>query len=729
MGLRASPSTKMLMPVSFLMISGFVNLSSQVIYQKWSSNYLGDLYTAYLYLYFIFIIGMVIGGILSRYVYNKLFVLELVSGLWALMVGGLSSLSINSQWRFLAPVILVVPAVITGAFLPAYYKWLKSMEKLYVFTHVGACLGILLIEVLFFYYLKLHQLFYLIGSIQILFGFGLYYFFRQKELGLESFEFTWIRPRKSLVFIFVCSVINVVYVNWSLKNFIVFTEGWRINLSIHLSAVFFIYFIAGCFYSKIKRRLSFFILFLSLFTSIAVIYSTLSYPVTLLHQWGLTLWSYSILGFGFVSYLLIPLIFTSWIFMLVVDDLSIEYAPENAYLNVSLFSVFSQIVGGVILFFVIHYFWSFKLLVFFALCFLLSLLLVPGRRPYKILALILAVLFISGNVNDEERNKKIFKVSYPFLEGEYFVLKDIQMYTSFFSNVFLFHSTFNDRYISDGKSLENFTHYTVDGHFSHVMDHDTEIVVGMMGGLFKEEGKKYKQSFSVGIGSGQSIFGLSRISENLMAVDISDVAMKNLNKLKAYNRGVAELPHVKLVLNDAFYEVDQCKAQSIDLFFNTGTYIANFNASKLYSDEMIKKVKRCMTKDGIYQTYYDFDTVQTTEELLSFLSHLKKYFKHMTIIRHPYPIVFASDAPLELFKHSELRDQVKINPMIRTMPCFSMYADIDFKLREVSTLDNPILERIGLANMIKERFRKEGKVASKFAGIYPKEWKKTCWAP
>lgn len=134
-----------------------------------------------------------------------------------------------------------------------------------------------------------------------------------------------------------------------------------------------------------------------------------------------------------------------------------------------------------------------------------------------------------------------------------------------------------------------------------------------------------------------------------------------------------------------------------------------------------------MTKDGIYQTYFDFDTIQTTDELLSFLSHLKKHFRHISIIRKPYPIVFASDSPLKLFKNKELKKQVRSNPIMQTMPCFSVMEDVNFELKEVSTLDNPILERIGLSNMIKEKFRKERGDASRFSGIYPASWQKICW--
>jgi spermidine synthase len=85
--------------------------------------------------------------------------------------------------------------------------------------------------------------------------------------------------------------------------------------------------------------------------------------------------------------------------------------------------------------------------------------------------------------------------------------------------------------------------------------------------------------------------------DEVEAVEISGVILENLPRLQEHNFGIAETPNLTLVHDDAIHAV-QVAEGTYSLILNTVTSPLFFSSSKLYTVEILAKVRNKLAPGG-----------------------------------------------------------------------------------------------------------------------------------
>ncbi|WP_413561233.1 hypothetical protein [Bdellovibrio sp. HCB209] len=269
-------------------------------------------------------------------------------------------------------------------------------------------------------------------------------------------------------------------------------------------------------------------------------------------------------------------------------------------------------------------------------------------------------------------------------------------------------------------------HYIVDGHRSHNIERGTESLVGLIGRRYFPHAPK--KSMVIGVGTGQTSWGVTAISEKTDLVEISPTVLDNLKIFKSYNNDLVNDPRAKVNLVDGMTFLKECPANSYDLIVNTATYPGNFNAAKLYTKEFVALAKNCLTDNGVYETYFDGSTVTNRQELADFLAPIQEHFKYIDIINGNYPILMAynQERPLttggwETFlSDSDARfyEQGLKNKSAFNLECNQIYRKIPFyDGGRMNTLDQSILEAHSIRNIIKTNYLKTFYLFMDYSGL------------
>lgn len=701
--------------VLLALISGLINLSSQVVYQKVVSMVAGDLYTTFMAVTLTFIFGSAIGSYFGNRIRPYLAFIELGSGLFSLLVYFLLH---GPFYEYKIPTALVIaglflPALALGTHIPLYSYYLRRLRfgSVYFVYHFGAIFGLLGFEWYFVNAGSVKMSVLMVAVTQIVLGLVIGVFYKAGSFVIEDKKTAKIGfatfanlNRRSVLCVIAASIISFYIVLWALKTQTMLTDTYRLHATSISAAVFMWMALAGVL-GKISNRLSDGMLFLGMAFSCLFIQGSFPFlEKAIAAGYNGQLLNYFTVSFLMSAYLTIPVFISSLIFVKQTQLLQRKYPIDVASGTLNLYASFGNILGFGIAGAMAAFFWTKEyFLLVIALTLGISLILSAKEKGFKTIATIcvvfsLAAAFFSQN---EHKEHLFWNHLWKGLRGCE-VAKGIEVYSHPFTTMALYKNMPAENGPAWCPPYANpQLNYTIDGHVSHNIWRGAEFISGLSPAKFFDG--PLKKSLVIGIGSGQAAWAVAAISEQTQLVEISPVVIQNLDHLKKYNGDLRNRRGVEFVLDDGFSAVRDCEPGSLDLIFNTSTYPSSFNASKLYSDEFVGLAKKCLTSRGVYQTYFDHYDVYDMRTLHEFLAPIQKHFKYVDVMNEPYPLVYAYDEPREIkklsredFLHAEdFNYFYELHPNDFDVPCRPFIKNMPrtASTTRMNTLDRAFLEQ------------------------------------
>lgn len=730
--------------VFFALLSGLINLSSQVMYQKVVSMLVGDLYTVFVAVTLAFILGAAIGSYIGSFFRKQLPFIELGVGLYNLLLYFLLQKSLFDV-AIPVPLVLIglfLPALALGTHLPLYSYYFRKHKFSLVFAlyHLGGALGLLALEWHFINAGSVSLSVLVLGFVQTALGLGLIVLQRRKSFQLDSsltpIPFSeWKKGfvLKSLGSVFFACMISFYNISWAVKTQLMLTETFRLHATCISIAVFFWMTLAGAFRKKLNASSS--VLFLGMSLSFFVI--VLTFPILTPQLSSLN--NGSLLLYYKTSVLLailftVPVLFSSLIFIRETEHLNRTWSVDVASGVLNLFAGLGSLGGLLLVYPFAQWFWDHTyFLIAVGAAGICSIILSKKRIPtIALTTAALGAFFFIPSIKISIANQRFPKRLSHCLEASNF-----ETFSHPQASIALLYAESKKEKGCD--SYEPALWYIVDGHQSHNLLRGHEIFVGAAAGMYFTA--PVRKSLVIGVGSGQSAFGASTIAKNVDLVEISPVVVSNLEIIKDHNHDLLNRTNVNFVLRDGFNFVRECQPGSYDIVLNTSTYPSSFNAAKLYSDEFIKLVSRCLSPRGVYHTYFDSSSAMSIEDIYQFLAPISRHFKFIDILQDPYPQVFAYNNPSspqflsDRNFHSKkdrslvmepMKDalQLEISPVAYSNKCVQYYPDINIdKMREapINTLDRSFLEKNSIRNIVRIIYDDTASTESLLESAFPQQ--------
>lgn len=710
--------------VFFALLSGLINLSSQVMYQKVVSMLIGDLYTVFVAVTLAFILGAAIGSYIGHYLRRYLPLIELSIGIYNL------ALYVLLQKTFY-DVTIPLPLVLIGLFLPAlalgthiplysYYFRKYKFSLVFALYHLGGALGLIALEWHFINAGSVSLSVLVLGCIQSALGLGLLVFQFRKKFQLDSSPAPILLSEwkngiilKSIGSVFLACTISFYNISWAVKTQLMLTETFRLHATCISIAVFFWMTLAGAFRKKINASSS--VLFLGMaisFLGIAVTFPVLTPQLSSINNGSLLLYyQTSVL---LATLLTVPVLFSSLIFIRETENLNRRWSVDVASGVLNLFAGLGSLSGLLLVYPFAQWFWDHAyFLIAVGAAGVCSIIFSQKRIPTTFITIAALGVFIfippvKVSIADQRFPKRLNHC----LEAS-----DFKTFSHPQASIALLYA--EPTKAKECINNESALWYIVDGHQSHNLLRGDEIFVGAAAGMYFTA--PVKKSLVIGVGSGQSAFGASTVSKNVDLVEISPVVISNLEIIKDHNHDLLNRNNVNFILRDGFNFVRECEPGGYDIVLNTSTYPSSFNASKLYSDEFIKLVSRCLSPGGVYHTYFDSSSAMSIEDIYQFLVPISRHFKFIDILQDPYPQVFAYNNPSSpqflsdrnfhskkdrILVMEAMKDalQLETSPVAYSNKCVQYYPAIGFdKMREapINTLDKSFLEKNSIRNIVR----------------------------
>lgn len=648
------------------LLSGLINLSAQTVYQKIVSMAVGDLYTTFMAVLLTFIVGAAIGGYWGFHLRRFLPWIELFSGLYAMALfiplnGPFYNYDIALPWVILA---LLPPAFALGTHVPLYSYYLRRQRfgVIYSLYHWGAILGLLAFEWHFVHAGSVKYALLFLGVCQTVLGLGLIHLARAGKFRIPRGVFAvpfgrfWFGiMRDSTLAVLAASTLSFFHVLWALKTQVMLTEGYRLEATMVSAAILF-WMSAGGLMAKILPRYSRPWNFMMMAIAMTLIQATFAWLPTLITDLNNgEAFGYFAMSLTLATYLTLPVFFSSLLFVREAESAAQRIEVDQASGGLNVFASCGNILGFVLGGMMAGSFWSppyFSLEI--TLCifaFVAFSLKSQDKKTIRVGALILVILVSTWALRTQQQDalftNRILKPARAVQE-----MTDVWVRSHALSSMALYTRKFTVPVTTLPPALQadavTRRFYIVDGHTSHDIFSGGEVMSGIAGAKYFN--RPIKNSLVVGIGSGQAAWGVASISEHTDMVEISPVVIENLSYLKEYNQNLIDNPRKDIHLKDGFSFVRDCTPESYELILNTATYPSNFNASKLYSTEFVGLAKKCLTANGVFQTYFDFTSVINMTQFNEFLAPLRAHFKYVDVMLEPYPQVFAYDQPRNIEK-------------------------------------------------------------------------------
>lgn len=716
--------------VFLALISGFINLSSQVMYQKVVSMLVGDLYTVFVAVTLAFIIGAAIGSYIGHYFRKSLPLLELGIGIYNLILFALLQ-------RALYDVTIPLPLVLLGLFLPAlalgthiplysYYFRKHRFSLVFALYHLGGALGLLALEWHFINAGSVSVSVLILGCIQSVLGLCLFGLRHRKSFEVDSSTHAiplsdW-KSRvvfKSIACVFLACTISFYNISWAVKTQLMLTETFRLHATCISIAVFFWMTLAGSVRKKVNLSSS--VLFLGMalsFLIIAVSFPILTPKLSSINNGSLLLYyQTSVLLAVFLS---IPVFFSSLIFIRETETLSKHWSVDVSSGILNLFAGLGSFTGLLLVYPFAPWFWDRTyFLIAVAASGVCSIIFSKKKKS----ALALSITSLAAFLFIPPIKTSIAEQRFPKHLKHCLQTSDFKTFSHPQASVALLYADPTKN--SECFNTESALWYIVDGHQSHNLLRGDEIFVGAAAGMYFPA--PVKKSLVIGVGSGQSAFGASTISKKVDLVEISPIVISNLEIIKEHNHDLLSKENVSFILRDGFNFVRECEAGSYDIILNTSTYPSSFNAAKLYSDEFIELALRCLSPEGVYHTYFDSSSAMSSDDIYQFLAPIARHFKFIDILQDPYPQVFAYNSPRSPhflsdrnFQNKKDRSlvlqtmqnalQLEASPIAYSNRCVEFYPAISFEnmtAAPLNTLDKSFLEKNSIRNIVRIIYEEE----------------------
>lgn len=717
------------MILSFVaLVSGLLNLSSQVLYQKIVSMTLGDLYITFLLVTLTFITGTALGSLISFKARRLLPWIEILTGFYNLcLYFGLSMDFYKIQPpQFVVVLGLFVPAISLGLQLPLYSYYLRKIRFnfIYALYHGGAILGLLAFEIYFTngFSVKKSLLALSLGQLSLgaILGFLLKHdVFHLDHSPRSAWKKFFSKPFQVIPFsVFLISVLSSYQIFWALKTQIFLTEAFRLHATLVSAAVFFWMTAAG-FSEKYLHKASRTSLYFAWATTLLCIQAGFSiFPAFITGHFNGELSNYFIWSSALALCLTLPVFASSLVFIKSTQELSFHFPVDQAsgYLNVV--ACAGNILGMIAAALMAPYLWyNFYFSAALAVVFFGIMILTHFDKKYlrTSLGLVTLTAFAFFAFQKDQASGLFFNRFVSQIRPSSI---NSQIFSEAFSSIAIMEDPVTDGQVS--------YHYIVDGHRSHIIDRGTENIIGLYGRRYFSE--TLSSSAVIGVGTGQTSWGVTAISEHTDLVEISPTVLKNLKIFKEQNNDLANNPHKSIHLVDGMSFLRNCKPGSYDLIVNTATYPGNFNAAKLYTVEFVDLVQKCLKPNGVYQTYFDDSTVHDKGQLADFLAPIQTHFKHIDVIAGYYPIVMAynqnrplTSGDISTFLRKEdatFYENVLKNKPIFNLKCNFLYRNIpEYSGGKMNTLDQAILEATSIRNIIEQMYLRNEYLFRAYSGL------------
>ena len=706
----------------FSLISGLIGLSYEVIYQRAFSLINGDLQTTYAIITLTFMLGMALGN-LSGFKFRRLLpVFEIAGGLFSiafcmyLRLGGYMA----SIPNLVMVAILLVPSFIVGIHIPLYAYYFKkyAFDSLYFLYHIGAAAGIIALEFFVFSSVPLSVIFFALGVLHISIGLLILHFFRTgrfviEEAALSLSEVASIinRSKKWLGGVFLCSA-GSFYLHMFIIKFAL-QYGYIVRAMFSFFIAFSVLYVGvGAFIAR-RIRLSLEWI-LTIFAAHALVVILLSVPLANeLHYQDWSNLSYYLLLMN--AFLFSPLMWATVFFCK-----SLAKACDNVH-KTDVFSgtfLFFSAIGNIAGFVLAIVSASWIIDGYFALSFVLLLIsgaaLVNFRRllaPVVISTLCVLVFLFVYDIN-AVANSAFHKL--PYIKG--LNIPRVEKISAGGGTIIKIMSRENTLFSPDFELPPDFyippsLFYFINGYRSHNILRWMEVIVGILPRRYFDE--PLDKSLIIGVGSGQTVAGVSAISRQSIAVDIDPFVFEFLPELSEYNNNLWNNPAVKLVNKDAFTYLKE-NDENFSLIFNTATNQYTYGAAKLHTEEFLELAKSRLSPDGVYFSWVDSHGVKTSDDLFQVVGMHKKYFRYVDIhfAGPDYLLLFSYDKnrpDLPLIGPQSAISDADMDWLIDTVTLDSdnqlpVYRDVKYSPPNqplASTLDYPALEIMALDNFFK----------------------------
>ncbi|QDK45267.1 hypothetical protein DOM22_08925 [Bdellovibrio sp. ZAP7] len=710
------------------LVSGLLNLSSQILYQKIVSMTLGDLYITFLLVTLTFITGTALGSLLSAKVRRFLPWVEILTGLYNLCLFLALSLDFYKTQlpQFVVVLGLLIPAISLGIQLPLYSYYLRQIRFNFIYGlyHGGAIIGLLAFEIYFTYGLSVKASLLALSLGQITLGAVLGYLLNHDIFHLDqSPPGAWrkLLTKKLIVIplsVFLISLLSSYQVFWALKTQVFLTEAFRLHATLISAAVFFWMTVAGFSEKHLQNASRTFLFFAWAAALLALQASFSTLPALITENFTGELPNYFIWSSVLALCLTLPVFASSLVFIKSTQELSIDFAVDQASGYLNAIACVGNILGMVLAALMAPYLWTnFYFSLALAIVIVATVILAYFDKKYVSTSWgIAALVVVSFFAFQKDQASGLFNNR--FVKQIRPATINSQIFSEAFSSIAVMEDPITDDQVSH--------HYIIDGHRSHIIDRGTENLIGLYARRYFPD--TLEKSAVIGVGTGQTSWGVAAISEHTDLIEISPTVLKNLKVFKEYNNDLANSSHKSIHLIDGMSYLRNCPVGSYDLIVNTATYPGNFNAAKLYTVEFVELVKNCLKPNGIYQTYFDGSTVHNTEQLANFLAPIQAHFRHIDIIAGYYPILIAynesralTTGPMESFLRESdahfYNETLKKKPIFN-LKCNTIYRDIPLYLGgKMNTLDRAILEATSIRNIIQNIYQRDEYIFAEYSGL------------
>ncbi len=310
----------------------------------------------------------------------------------------------------------------------------------------------------------------------------------------------------------------------------------------------------------------------------------------------------------------------------------------------------------------------------------------------KILITILCIFILIVSWPQKELDVGFWEISSvgPVSLKEYInsVKKDIYRIRSFGNETIIYNAL--DRFHNLPVTILNHNGYLSLRFLKYGWAKKRESLFGALPRLFS---KHHDRALVLGLGSGVTVSAVSDLYKSVKVFEINSTMKEVVKFLKKQNRNLLEKDNVKIVIQDGFIGTYLEEDGSYDLINHTASDLLYYPASKLYSKEFFKIIKKKLKTNGVFNLWYDskstiveIDTLYNT--LLSVFSECEAF-----LLNSHYHLLICGDR-LKMARYKDINTK---SEFIKEILSYAPYLKVNARKyfgknkysKEINTLNKP----------------------------------------
>jgi predicted membrane-bound spermidine synthase/thioredoxin-like negative regulator of GroEL len=187
-------------------------------------------------------------------------------------------------------------------------------------------------------------------------------------------------------------------------------------------------------------------------------------------------------------------------------------------------------------------------------------------------------------------------------------------------------------------------YFYINGYISIPLRSPSEKIVGALASHFAPRADR---ALVLGVGSGATAATVGLLFDHTDAIEINQVVLDNLFRMKEYNFDIESNPRVNLVHGDAI-RYAKASREKYSLIINTVTTPLYFSSSKLYTLDFLEAIRGRLEPDGVYVTWVDSRVGERGLDIM--LKTLGSGFDHCSLayIKAAYYLLMCSQVPVQV---------------------------------------------------------------------------------